>query len=95
MLFYLSNLLLMNRYEEIKKSLYLNYHAYQSAKRCFDANIYKLKALAFYKLNLDFDKVNKYLNDALDIFQSENIFHGIALISFIKAFLTYDKYKDS
>ena len=97
MLYYLTNLYLLKRYEDIQYHKYLNYNidSYDSTKKCFDANIYKLKALALYRLNKDFNRIIKNLNDAFLIFENENVYHGIALISFIKATITYEKFKES
>ena len=64
-------------------SHYLNYYSHSKSKKCFDANIYKLKALAINRLNQNFDRVLKLLNDAYEIFENEDIYHGMALISFI------------
>ena len=41
------------------------------------------------------NEIKPKLDEAINIFKNYNIYHGVALISFIKATFIYEKYKDT
>ena len=60
---------------------------------CYEANLKKIKAMVLYRLNhLDkFDEIYTLLTESYEIFDRHNIPHGIAVISYIKAFFLFNK----
>lgn len=95
MIYYVSNLILSQSYDQAHDIIQQYGCKYWFESRhsgpCYKANIKKLEAIALYYQNKNVLDINDLLKEAQRKFTELNVYHGIAVCNFARAFCLYHK----